>query len=425
MGKDRAVSKQRYEELLQGEGVLKTVFKAVKPAASGRGLDRVFITGVSPLVLSDMTSGYNVAESVSLDAEFNDLCGFSEAEIQTTLEQMAQESSGDLPQVQECLELMRCFYNGYCFSPRSSLRVYNPTLSLYFFKALQKQGSFPDVLLDENLAMDRGKLRTIAQLPKGPDLIEAAIDGSRPLTLPKLQQRFGIEDIVYGQKDEAFMLSLLYFFGILTLQGRDSWGELSLRVPNLVILQLYMEQLRTYLLPGWEVRAEQDSIRGLYKSGALAPVCTAIQERILPVFSNRDYAQVNELTIKTAFSLLLFNDGLYQMVSERPVGRGYADLVLLVRPDCRQYELLDLLLEFKYVSLQNLNLSGQEVNALGEDECWKLKAVQSALAEGLEQVRRYRIALEQEYRKALHLRSFLVVALGLERLLWREVTDKS
>ncbi len=69
---------EHYEALLYGEGLLKTVFKAVKAAASGRGVDRVFITGVSPVVLSDMTSGYNVGENIYLEPAFNDLCGFTE-----------------------------------------------------------------------------------------------------------------------------------------------------------------------------------------------------------------------------------------------------------------------------------------------------------------------------------------------------------
>ena len=85
-----------YEALLYGEGLLKTIFKAVKAAASGRGVDRVFITGVSPVVLSDMTSGYNVGENIYLEAIFNDLCGFTEAEIAAVLERMAVEDTHGL-----------------------------------------------------------------------------------------------------------------------------------------------------------------------------------------------------------------------------------------------------------------------------------------------------------------------------------------
>ena len=100
----------RYEELLQGEGILRTVFKAVKAASAGRGLDRVFITGVSPLVLSDMTSGYNVAENISMLPKLADLCGFTENEIVRALHEEVQELSGNIPEIQKILATMRNFY---------------------------------------------------------------------------------------------------------------------------------------------------------------------------------------------------------------------------------------------------------------------------------------------------------------------------
>jgi len=102
---------RRYQDLLYGEGTLKTLFKAVKAAAAGAGLDRVFITGVSPIVLSDMTSGYNVAESVYLKPQFYDLCGFSEAEIEQTLKKIVQACQMPEERVAEAMLMMRSFYN--------------------------------------------------------------------------------------------------------------------------------------------------------------------------------------------------------------------------------------------------------------------------------------------------------------------------
>ena len=144
---------------------------------------------------------------------------------------------------------MRTFYNGYCFSEEQTPCLYNPTLALYFLDHLQRRGRYPSHLLDENLAMDRGKLRYIAALPEGPELIEAALENSPPLKLETLMQRFSLEDILYGEKDEAFMLSLLYFFGVLTLAGRDELGRFLLTIPNLVTQQLYARCPQTFL-PG-------------------------------------------------------------------------------------------------------------------------------------------------------------------------------
>ncbi len=79
---------QRYDGLVSGEGAIKALFKVVKDAAEGRGLERVFITGVTPVVMADITSGYNVIKDVSRYPELDDLCGFHEAEIRETLEQI-------------------------------------------------------------------------------------------------------------------------------------------------------------------------------------------------------------------------------------------------------------------------------------------------------------------------------------------------
>ena len=425
MGSSLELGKRRYQELLQGEGILKTVFKAVKAAAAGRGLDRVFITGVSPLVLSDMTSGYNVAENIFLNSEFNDLCGFTESEIRETLQDLVQTSSAELPTVQDILALMRSCYNGYCFmetDERPQERVYNPTLALYFLKKLLHDGRYPSNMLDDNLAMDRGKLSYIAALPQGAELIQTAIEHHSPLAIETLVQRFGIEDIIYGKKDEAFMISFLYFFGILTLEGRDDFGDLTFGVPNQVILRLYLHQLRECLLPNWDAATERNRVRAFYREGAFQPVCEFIEQRILPTLSNRDYAQVNELTVKTAFLLLLFNDHLYHIESEASAGRGYADLTLLVRSDCRRYNLLDWVIEFKYVSLKSLGLSGEELKQLTREQYTELPLVREAIAAAELQLRRYAGDLRQKYGGVLNLRAYAVVSLGLERLVGCEVS---
>jgi hypothetical protein len=80
----------------------------------------VFITGVSPVVLSDMSSGYNVAEHIYLEREFNELCGFQELEIEDALEKIVKKCDLPISKVGEALVFMRTFYNGYCFSSLST-----------------------------------------------------------------------------------------------------------------------------------------------------------------------------------------------------------------------------------------------------------------------------------------------------------------
>ena len=416
---ERSGSQNRYQTLLQGEGLFKTVFKSVKAAAGGLGLDRVFITGVSPVALSDMTSGYNVGEDIYLLAQFNDLCGFTETEVATVLRQLREEGGDWSPE--GALATMRTFYNGYRFSEDATESLYNPTLSLYFLKALSQQGQYPRRMLDENLAMDRNKLIYIAQLPGGEELLIEALGGDDRVLVPELVQRFGVADVLVAVKDEPFMASLLYFFGILTLAGVTSFDECRLRIPNLVARGLYVERLREHWLPLTD-RAHElpEAVRALGQRGDLAPLAALIEQRYFRVLSNRDYRWTNELLVKFAFLTLLFDDRLYMAVSELETERGYADLALIVRPDKRRFQALDLLLEFKYLSLKELKLSGEQVCEQSRQALAELTPVIRKLDEAETQARSYGATLKQRYGfQKLH--AFAVVALGVERLVWREV----
>ncbi len=408
-----------YEGLLYGEGVLKSLFKGVKGAA-GQGLDRVFITGVSPVVLSDMTSGYNVGEDIYLDESFNDLCGFTEPEIAAVLQRLAADGGSWSPA--EALDLMRTFYNGYCFCEEGGDRLYNPSLSLYFLKALQTKGRYPLRMLDENLAMDRGKLRYIAELPHGEEVLAQALNGETGILIPRLAKRFGVADVLAAVKDQPFMVSLLYYFGILTLTGVGILGKSILNIPNLVARSLYVERLREMWLPTYEDRQTIPLLaEHFYLQGDLAPLADFIEQRYFPILSNRDYRWNNELMIKIAFLTLLFDDRLYMMVSETEMDHGYIDLSLIVRSDQRATQALDLLLEFKYVSLQDLKLTGEQVKAQSMAELAALAAVQAQLAAAVEQARRYGAALSERYGLT-DLRLFAVVGIGLERVVWQPVS---
>ena len=146
------------------------------------------------------------------------------------------------------------------------------------------------------------------------------------------------------------MASLLYYFGILTLGGVTPFDELTLCIPNLVIRKLYAEQIQEMLLPeGREGDLARRAAETLYQRGDLQLLCDFVEQKYFKLFSNRDYRWSNELTLKTAFLTLLFNDTLYIMESEVELERGHVDLTM--SPDMRQYQVLDILIEFTFVSL--------------------------------------------------------------------------
>jgi hypothetical protein len=411
--------KDQYEALLYGEGLFKTVFKAVK-AAAGQGLDRVFITGVSPVALSDITSGYNVATNIYLEPRFNALCGFTEAEISDLLKTLAQEASFTWS-VEEALAIMRTFYNGYCFNERQPETVYNPTLSLYFLRVLAEVGYYPDEMLDDNLAMDRKRLLFIAGLLEGETLLVDALSQEQGLVISRLSRRFGAETMLKQERDRDTIISLLYYFGILTLGGIVGLNKLAIKIPNLVSRSLYIEQLQDIYLSSAEDRQSLSNVPdGLFLTGDLQPVCEFIETRLFPVLSNRDYRWSNELAIKVIFMMVLFNDRVYMMVSEAEVQHGYADLSLIVRPDMRRFQALDLVLEFKYLGLKELGLSGEEVKTRSREALSQIPSVAEKLKEAREQVLRYGQVLKTRYNLTT-LTGFAVVALGLERVVFERI----
>ena len=125
--------------------------------------------------------------------------------------------------------------------------------------------------------------------------------------------------------------------------------------------------------------------------------------------------------VKLAFLTLLFDDRLYMMVSETEMDHGYLDLSLIVRTDRRLTRALDLLLEFKYVSLNDLNLTGAQVRERSLAELAALPAVTTALQAAGKQAQRYGTALSERYGLT-DLRLLAVVGIGLERVVWQTVT---
>ena len=156
----------------------------------------MFITGVSPVVMSDITSGHNIAEDIFLEPEFWDLCGFREEEVEKALYDIASGCGLKEEKARDALLMMRTYYNGYSFVPGGSGLVYNPTLCLYFFKQFQKRCEYPRKMLDANLAVDDAKLEYVAAIPGGRDLILSLVEKGRNLVVQDIADRFGLLDML-------------------------------------------------------------------------------------------------------------------------------------------------------------------------------------------------------------------------------------
>jgi hypothetical protein len=116
------------------------------------------------------------------------------------------------------------------------------------------------------------------------------------------------------------------------------------------------------------------------------------------------------LTIKTAFLSLLFNDTFYVMDSEQAIQRQYTDLTMFVRSNMRQYQLLDLVLEFKFVKLSSIDMNAEQVRQTPRQTLAAHAAIKKPLSEAKHQLSHYRHALERKYQQAERLHCLAVVA---------------
>ncbi len=423
---------ETYRPLFDTDGPFKQVFKSVKAAFEGRGLERIFVTGVSPVALNDLTSGFNIAKDVSLTPELAGLCGFRETEIRDLLELVARER--DLPtEVAEGLvEAMRTWYNGYRFNQGTEELVYNPTNVLYFLDHVYRRGSPPEELYDQNLRTDRGKLAFLARSAAGAGVIEQLTEGNAgEVAISRLETSFSLDNLTARLgTDRRAIASFLYYMGLLTLSD----DPFRLRIPNLVVRKLFLDRLLEIYLPEPGDSSEAQAIAtAVFRGGDLGPLLAFFEERLLPVLSNRDRGAaprrpgpggtgVNEMVVKTLFLSILFDDHHYRISSEPEIERAYADLCLLVRDEMRCYGYFDLLFEFKLVRRKELGREGQEIRGLSEADLHRLPAVAAAFAQARDQIEHYRAALIRRHgSSALNLRCYAVVAVGLERVLGEEV----
>lgn len=406
-----------YRSLVRAEGPVKAVFKSIKAAMRGKGLERVFLTGVSPVGLNDLSSGFNIARDVSRHPRLAALCGFTEAEVrQQFLEPMVAAGSLASERIEEALESMHDWYNGYRFSADAEEAMLNPTNCIYLLQELQELGRYPEQLYDRNLAIDETKLAFLSQSPAGEQLVSDLAESDGAIEILGLESQISVEDLLARLGDDRrFIASLFFYQGLLTLESSAQ----RLRIPNLVVKKLYLDRLLRLRLGGREDRNRAEEIvLEFFQEGDLEPLLEFVESKLFPALSTRDSAGMREVALKTLLLSLLFDDRRYTVFSELEIGHGHADLCLLRRPVPAAAELSHLLFELKYVPRKKTGLSGAELRARSKTELCALGPVVEALIQAREQLSRYRESFATRFgeEEASRLRCHVVVAVGLERL---------
>jgi hypothetical protein len=229
--------------------ILRWDFSCIDPTGSPDDIKRSLYGHIN-VCIEDFVRRYRFA-----GFDFADLCGFREEEVAETLREIAELCGMENNKADEALSVMRSYYNGYNFIPRSTDFLYNPTICLYFFKQFQKRCAYPEEMLDANLASDDSKLEYITGLPGGTDMILDLNEKGAQVNVSRLQKRFGLQDMLSDySKDRIFIASFLYYFGVLTLSGETEQGELCLKVPNMVMQGMFVERVRRMMLPNPVIR---------------------------------------------------------------------------------------------------------------------------------------------------------------------------
>lgn len=410
-----------YHKLVQKDGPLKTLYKGIKVFLERGLLTRLFITGVSPVVMSDITSGMNICDNIYLKPQFNELCGFTHEEVSQMSHQVIEHCRLPKSKIDHLQGLIKTWYNGYRFSPESNVKVYNPTLVFYLLNHFKYNCTFPRKMLDSNLAMDEGKLEYIGNEISGKQAIIDVLQTNTPIQIPDIEDRFTLSAMLdQSAQDHTFMASYLYYFGMLTIAGQTQNRHILLEPPNLVIKNLYANQVLRFLLPiGADRSLSSEQVMHFFNHHDLAPLIQFIIEKLFPVFSNRDYRWMNEFALKAVFTTLLFDDINYALFSEPELSRGFADLCLILRPDARNTALFDLLFEFKYVSRSKI--SEKDIDALSDTALKSKTPVKKAFIDAKKQLKFYGKGLNKKFGSQLKLKQYAVVSVGFDRLFFEAV----
>ena len=332
-----------------GTGYLRTFFDTIK-AGTDSSIERVFITGVSPVTLDDLTSGFNIGTNYSLSYSFNEMVGFTEQEVREMLTYYGQHHKFNHT-IDELIEIMKPYYDNYCFSEEAygETTMYNSNMVLSFLsKYIGNRCRMPKRMLDENIRVDYNKLRMLIRKDK-----EFAHDASTIQSLVsdgyvtgELKEGFPAEEIAHNDN----FVSLLYYFGMVTIGGTDM-GDTKFVIPNEVV----REQIFSYLLDTYEENDLtydssdiRDKERHMAYRGNFKPFFQYIADSIYTFSSQRD-RQKGEAFVH-GFTLALTSQcRFYRPISELDNQNGYADVFL--RPRCEIFTDMQhsYIIELKYL----------------------------------------------------------------------------
>ena len=337
---------QAYHELTHGTGFYRDIFKLFKPM-----FHRIIMLGVSPITLDDLTSGYNIALNMSLDARFNQMLGFSEEEVRQMIRYYKEVGAiGEDKTEDDIIADMKPWYDNYCFARRSFAtdpKMFNCDMVCYYMSTLVDTGYRPEDLVDPNTMTDYGKLKRLIEIDN--------MEENRLRIIHEITEKGYIQGILVGHfpaeriMDYDNFVSLLYYYGMLTIGGVE--GELlTLIIPNNNVRLQYYRYLRDEYREIAPVSTTELSI--CYGRAALHGDWRPLIEFICKAY--HDTTAVRQLiegerNLQGFMNAYLTLTNYYQVAPEMEFSHGYCDFFLL--PNYLTYPMVvhSYILELKYL----------------------------------------------------------------------------
>lgn len=314
---------EAYHEMTHGAGFLRFFFNVLKGATDqvDAGIARMFITGVSPVTMDDVTSGFNIGQNITLSPEFNELLGFTQQDVRDLLTYYGVPES----RLDDTPDLMAEWYGNYRFSDGSAKPLFNTNMALYFAQHFIKSHEPPERMIDQNVRIDYTKLRHLIVLDRrlnGNFRRLANIIETEGESVVRIAESFPVERLL---KPSNF-ISLLFFFGLLSHapDGR-------LRIPNRTVRQL----MYSYIREGYEdvdvfsvdLWRFANLVRDMAFKGQWAPALRFLADEVEKQTSIRDYL-TGEKVIQTFLLAYLNVTDFYLSRSEEEMSKGFADIYL-------------------------------------------------------------------------------------------------
>ena len=337
---------QAYHELTHGTGFYRDIFKLFKPM-----FHRIIMLGVSPITLDDLTSGYNIALNMSLDARFNQMLGFSEEEVRQMIRYYKEVGAiGEDKTEDDIIADMKPWYDNYCFADDSygvEPSMFNCDMLCYYMSQLVDTGKRPKVMVDPNTMTDYGKLKRLIEIDN--------MEENRLRIIHEIIEKGYIQGILVSHfpaeriMDYDNFVSLLYYYGMLTIGGVE--GELlTLIIPNNNVRLQYYRYLRDEYREIAPISTTQLSI--CYVRAAIHGDWRPLIEFICKAY--HDTTAIRQLiegerNLQGFMNAYLTLTNYYQVAPEMEFSHGYCDFFLL--PNYLTYPMVahSYILELKYL----------------------------------------------------------------------------